>query len=79
MTNYNTGEILRSPWAEVFIQWKGTDACFDFRCPDCGGGHYDGYNAYVIRCKCGQLWRMPSHIQAERVDDADDYHPEDLT
>ena len=48
---------------EVFIQWKGTDACFDFVC-ECGwDGHFDGDFAYVVKCgSCGQLWEMPWHL-----------------
>ena len=34
----------------IWIQWKGTNACFDIHC-ECGeGSHFDGYQAYAIRC-----------------------------
>ncbi len=52
----------------VFIQWKGTDACFDFHC-DCGEHcHFDGYFAYVVKCPaCGQEWEMPSLLAPRKV------------
>lgn len=45
----------------VFIQWKNTDACFDFYY-ECGThSHYDGYFAYTAQCpECGTIWEMPS-------------------
>ena len=48
-------------YAHTFIQWKGTDACLDFRC-ECGWyGHWDGFFAYAIECGgCGKTWEMPS-------------------
>lgn len=48
---------------KVFLQWKGTDACFDFYC-DCGvQTHFDGYFAYWVRCPaCRQEWEMPHHL-----------------
>jgi hypothetical protein len=49
----------------VFVQWKGTDVCLDFYC-DCGpdgGGHYDGYFAYGVRCSaCGRTWELPTDL-----------------
>jgi len=54
--------------AYAFIQWKGTDACFDFTC-DCGAeAHFDGYFAYVVKCgACGQEWEMPSLLTPRKV------------
>lgn len=48
----------------VFIQYKGTDICLDFRC-ECGAvGHFDGDFAYALRCaECGETWGMPHDIQ----------------
>lgn len=45
----------------VFIQWKGTDACFDFHC-DCGAHmHIDAEFAYAVKCSaCERVWQMPS-------------------
>jgi hypothetical protein len=45
---------------DVFVQWKGTDACLDLSC-DCGNlGHFDGMFAYALRCPaCKKVWVMP--------------------
>jgi hypothetical protein len=44
----------------VWMQWKGTDACFDFWCLCGAAGHFDGYFAYSVKCpKCGQVWALP--------------------
>lgn len=47
----------------AFIQWKGTDACIDFRC-HCGRHyHIDAEFLYFIKCPaCGALWEMPSML-----------------
>jgi hypothetical protein len=46
---------------DVFLQWKGTNACMDFWCT-CGADlHFDGYFAHELTCgHCGQTWEMPS-------------------
>lgn len=64
------------PKPEVFIQWKGTDACFDFRC-DCGWeGHYDAQFAYVVKCGgCGQLWEMPCLLYPRKSQRGDGIDP----
>jgi hypothetical protein len=48
------------PPPQVFVQWKNTEVCLDFRCP-CGyEGHFDGMFAYGLRCaRCGAEWAMP--------------------
>ena len=53
----------------IFLQWKGTDACFDFSC-DCGAySHHDGMFIYFIKCStCGAVYEMPQHLLAVRVD-----------
>lgn len=53
----------------VFIQWKGTDVCFDFWC-ECGEqGHYDGFFAYAFRCsRCETIYEMPSTVYPLRVE-----------
>lgn len=49
----------------AFVQYKGTDICLDFTCT-CGEvGHFDGYFAYVLKCRCGLMWQMPSNIIPE--------------
>lgn len=68
------------PKPEVFIQWKGTDVCLDFTC-ECGfTGHFDGYFAYVLRCRgCGKEWEMPWHLYprpSERSDGMTPREPE---
>lgn len=55
--------------AEVFLQWKGTDACMDFWCP-CGAAlHYDGYFGDQLTCgRCGQSWQLPHALTAVAAD-----------
>ena len=44
----------------IFLQWKGTDACLDFYCTCGAQGHFDGYFCHRIRCgKCGKVWTLP--------------------
>ena len=45
---------------EIFLQWKGTDACLDLYCT-CGDQfHFDGYFASELTCgKCGQTYELP--------------------
>lgn len=54
---------------DVFIQWKGTDACLDFHC-ECGyDAHFDGLFAYKVECGgCGAWWEMPSTVYPRRCD-----------
>lgn len=51
------------------IQWKGTDLCMDFICPDCGtNSHHDGFFLYTIECPtCGSKWKMPTDVPITRV------------
>lgn len=57
---------------EMFIQWKGTTVCLDFRCP-CGfDGHVDGAYAYYVECGgCGAVYEMGTQVIARRVEEAD--------
>jgi hypothetical protein len=60
---------------EVNLQWKGTDACYDFYCP-CGwegaddavypyAPHWDGYSGVQFQCGgCGQWWHLPHKLIA---------------
>ena len=52
----------------VWIQYKGTDICFDFHC-ECGRedmGHYDGYGAYAVQCSaCGRKYDLPQTLKLE--------------
>ncbi len=62
--------VERDGEPNVFVQWKGTDACLDFYC-SCGEqGHFDGYFAYALRCgDCGAVWAMPTTVQPRRLTD----------
>ncbi len=53
----------------VFIQWKGTDVCMDFRC-ECGANcHFDGYFAYCVKCPhCETVWEMPQVLYPRKAD-----------
>ena len=44
----------------AFLQWKNTDACFDFYC-ECGAHcHFDGFFGYFVQCPhCKTAWEMP--------------------
>lgn len=54
----------------VFLQWKGTDACFDFYC-ECGAHcHFDGDFAYAVKCPhCEAVWEMPCILVPRKVND----------
>ena len=72
--------------AEVFLQWKGTDACYDFYCP-CSPDwpqHFDGYFGGTFACGgekdddgsdppgfCGKKWRLPFTLSAAEIEDDD--------
>lgn len=60
----------------VFLQWKGTDACFDLHCK-CGAHlHFDGYFAYYVQCPhCNTIWRMPFILYPVEVPDTDEATP----
>jgi len=55
-----------APW--VFLQWKGTDACFDFHCK-CGAHcHFDGDFAYYVECPhCNRIYEMPFNLFPREV------------
>jgi hypothetical protein len=61
---------------EINLQWKGTEACYDFYCP-CGwqgsddpasdepDNHEDGFFKQEFQCGgCGQWWHLPNLIMA---------------
>jgi uncharacterized protein (DUF983 family) len=54
----------------TFIQWKGTDICMDFWCPECGAqSHFDGMFGYAIKCSdCGSFFEMPTDVQVKKLD-----------
>lgn len=45
------------------IQWKNTDACLDVHCA-CGAlCHFDGYQAYRIKCaECGRVYVVGQRV-----------------
>lgn len=49
----------------TFIQWKGTDLCMDFICPNCGyQDHFDGYGFYTITCTtCKAVFRLSNSVE----------------
>ena len=56
--------------AEMFIQWKGTDLCVDLDCACGGGGHYDGYGAYYLRCPdCEAVYCLGTQVILKRVEE----------
>jgi hypothetical protein len=57
----------------TFIQWKNTDLCMDFWCPECDNhSHFDGYLAYQIQCPyCGAIWRLGDSVTIEPGSDSD--------
>lgn len=65
---YEPNRVAPEGHAEVFLQWKGTDACFDFWC-ECGAqSHFDGLFAYQLKCgSCGALFAMPFTIYPVRI------------
>lgn len=58
------------------IQWKGTDLCMDYICPDCAfQGHIDGLFCYAIKCReCGSKYKLPTDISSlmVKIPDGDD-------
>jgi hypothetical protein len=63
---YDERGLAPGGMADIFLQWKGTDVCFDFTCGQCGGdGHFDGFFAYAVKCPhCGAIYVMPATIYA---------------
>jgi hypothetical protein len=76
--------------AEINLQWKGTDACYDFYCP-CGWrgpddprseeidtNHRDGYFQQWFTCGgCHRVWWLPNKIVAVEVKKRGEW-PEDV-
>lgn len=54
----------------TFIQWKDTDLCMNFVCPNCGErSHFDGFFIYAVRCwSCKKVYRMPTEIKSLLVE-----------
>lgn len=61
--------------ADVFLQWKGTDACFDFYCPCGTTQHIDAQFAYYVKCpRCDVVYQMPYNLIATPVASDDDVY-----
>lgn len=74
-------------YPEINLQWKNTDACYDFWCP-CGwegaedpnsgepDNHQDGYFKQDFQCGgCGQWWHLPNRLYARPGKFARDHDP----
>lgn len=74
MSGFLTPSDEREVRPEVFLQWKGTDACMDFHC-ECGAHcHFDGDFAYCVKCPhCGTVWEMPCLLYPRKA--AEHTHP----
>lgn len=69
-------EVTPADTGEVFIQWKGTDACIDLRCKCGETGHFDGFFAYFVKCpKCGAVYKMPELLTLTEVPEGEDAEP----
>lgn len=73
MTTQHQNLLLNAPDQPVpaaRVQWKGTDVCFDFDC-ECGAfGHFDGYNAYFVKCgTCDKVYEMPYALPLQKPRD----------
>lgn len=61
--DHATGCLHREPQTGVYVQWKGSDVCIDFRCLCGEKGHFDGLFAYALRCAaCARIWEMPTQF-----------------
>jgi len=63
-----------SAWATehtrpTFIQWKGTNLCMDFHCPECEtDNHYDGDFMHFIRCSgCFAVFELSTGIDVRKL------------
>lgn len=53
----------------VWVQWKGTELCADFRCTCGARGHIDNGFCYRVRCEaCGQVWELPQTLTLTAVE-----------
>ena len=59
----------------TFVQWKGTNLCMDFNCPECGEGtHFDGWFAYYIECpSCKSVFEMPTDLPIKKAEPSTGY------
>jgi len=73
MTGFDYGPV---PPPYAFIQWKSTDAYFDFHCTCGRHTHADAEFAYTVRCPCGLVWEMPFILVPRLVEGETEAHVE---
>lgn len=56
---------------DLYINWKDTDLCGNFRC-ECGSEfHIDAYFVFAVECSaCGVIWKTPGTVELEKVEGA---------
>ena len=61
--------------SNVYIQWKGTEACLDFHC-ECGHyTHFDTTFTNSLLCSaCGAHWDLKSQVGVTRAPDLPHIH-----
>lgn len=64
-------EVDPDTGVSMFIQWKGTDVCMDFRCPCGHWGHIHGDFAYFYRCICGKVYELGYQVRTREVSEQD--------
>lgn len=71
MSDANWREIEHGTTPTIWIQWKGTDVCFDFWCEcsdpesNCDFGHadFDAPAPYAVQCaRCGRKYDLPQTL-----------------
>ena len=57
------------------VQWKGTDLCMDFNCPNCEqNSHFDGITFGFIKCfKCETNFQLQPEIAFSEVTEAETF------
>jgi hypothetical protein len=66
-----------TPLPYASLQWKGTDACFDFHCKCVAFCHFDGYFAYYVKCPhCSTIYQMPFNLFPREAQDVPADHCE---
>lgn len=64
---------VSEPTPNVYIQWKGTEACLDLRCRCGTPSHYDGGFAYALRCPhCQRVFTLPTTLAVTDGDNGAD-------
>lgn len=82
MRELNTHWFGKTPQPYIFLQWKGTNACFDFWCVCGQWGHFDGEFASVLRCpSCNRYYETPFHLPLRAIDptEAEAKYAKDMT